>query len=191
MGLAQSKKRIPGIHDLKISNLGHNEIHGVLDKIEHETRLLDEELLHGQPPDSELIMVGMHTIRKNLLLFNIALDKHIIRTHNMSERDIDDIRDRIDIIDKNLNLISDLHKTNLEQQQKNSVDTLTFITLLFLPLTLITGYYGMNFGSMGTPAGKRGKGIFTILYGETWVFVLFFVSIALALIFVKNKYVID
>ncbi len=46
--------------------------------------------------------------------------------------------------------------------------------MIALPLAIITGYFGMNFKSMGNPTHK--KVILSIGYGQKLVFFLFFVS---------------
>ena len=59
-------------------------------------------------------------------------------------------------------------------QQKRKIDLLTLINFIFLPLGLIVGYYGMNFGGMGGITKKTG--IFTIKYPHRFIFMLFVVS---------------
>ena len=44
--------------------------------------------------------------------------------------------------------IRDLHKTHLDIKQNNIMTVLTIVTTIFMPLTLIVGWYGMNFTYM-------------------------------------------
>ena len=44
--------------------------------------------------------------------------------------------------------VRDLHNTQLEVRQNKTMTLLTVITTIFLPLTLIAGWYGMNFRYM-------------------------------------------
>ena len=44
--------------------------------------------------------------------------------------------------------LRDLHKTYLDQKQNRIMTILTVVTTIFMPLTLITGWYGMNFNNM-------------------------------------------
>ena len=44
--------------------------------------------------------------------------------------------------------LRDLHKTYLDLKQNRIMTILTVVTTIFMPLTLITGWYGMNFNNM-------------------------------------------
>lgn len=44
--------------------------------------------------------------------------------------------------------LRDLHKTYLDMKQNRIMTILTVVTTIFMPLTLITGWYGMNFSNM-------------------------------------------
>ena len=44
--------------------------------------------------------------------------------------------------------INDLNKAHLELKQNHIMTILTVVTTIFMPLTLITGWYGMNFRYM-------------------------------------------
>ena len=48
-----------------------------------------------------------------------------------------------------------------------SNNILTLVATIFLPLTFITGFFGMNFKSMGVPSLK--KGIFNIKHADAWI----------------------
>jgi hypothetical protein len=48
-----------------------------------------------------------------------------------------------------------------------SNNILTLVATIFLPLTFITGFFGMNFESMGVPSLK--KGVFTIKNADFWI----------------------
>ena len=58
-------------------------------------------------------------------------------------------------------------KYSKKENKKKAIDTLTIVNTIFLPLALITGYFGMNFKSMGAPSNKTG--IFTLKYGQGFV----------------------
>ena len=51
----------------------------------------------------------------------------------------------------------------------------SMIGTIFIPLSFIVGFFGMNFESMGVPSLK--KGIFTIKYAQSKLAALFFIII--------------
>ena len=44
--------------------------------------------------------------------------------------------------------LKELHQTQLDMKQNETMKILTIVTTLFMPLSLITGWYGMNFAHM-------------------------------------------
>ena len=44
--------------------------------------------------------------------------------------------------------VRDLYREQLEVRQNRTVTLLTVVTTIFMPLTLIVGWYGMNFTNM-------------------------------------------
>ena len=74
--------------------------------------------------------------------------------------------------------VRDLHNTQLEVRQNKTMTLLTVITSIFMPLTLIAGWYGMNFRYMPELEWR---------YGYLAVFVLSAVVIVCCLILFKRK----
>ena len=54
----------------------------------------------------------------------------------------------VETIREYLRQIRDLYQTQIDIQQNHVISILTIVTTIFLPLTLITGWYGMNFPDM-------------------------------------------
>ena len=52
--------------------------------------------------------------------------------------------------------IRDLNQAQIDMKQNKIMTILTVVTSIFMPLTLITGWYGMNFQSMPEFAWKYG-----------------------------------
>lgn len=84
--------------------------------------------------------------------------------------------DSIEVIDKYNNSI------NLKGQHK-SLKVLTTINMIALPLAIITGYFGMNFKSMGNPTSNNG--ILSHLHGQKIVLILFIISIITMIILTR------
>lgn len=78
----------------------------------------------------------------------------------------------------NFNNIKDL------RAQGRSLKLLTTINMVALPLAVITGYFGMNFKSMGNPT--HSKGILSSLHGQKIVFILFVISTIVMIIVANN-----
>ncbi len=74
--------------------------------------------------------------------------------------------------------IADLNKEHLELRQNHIMTILTVVTTIFMPLTLITGWYGMNFRYMPELEMK---------WGYPLVFGLCILIIIGSLIFFKKK----
>lgn len=74
--------------------------------------------------------------------------------------------------------VRDLHNAQLEVRQNRIMTLLTVVTTIFLPLTLIAGWYGMNFRYM-PELGWR--------FGYLGVIVLSVVIVVFCLVFFKKK----
>lgn len=74
--------------------------------------------------------------------------------------------------------IQDLYRATLDYSQNNTMKVFTVVTTLFLPLTLITGWYGMNFKNMPELLWE---------YGYLCVFIICVLIVIACFIFFKKK----
>ncbi len=74
--------------------------------------------------------------------------------------------------------IADLNKEHLELRQNHIMTILTVVTTIFMPLTLITGWYGMNFRYMPE---------LEMRWGYPFVFGICILIIVWSLVFFKKK----
>ena len=71
-----------------------------------------------------------------------------------------------------------LYQSQIDAQQNRIVTMLTIITTIFLPLTLIAGWYGMNFPGMPEFSWK---------YGYIGVIAISVLIVIIEIIFFKRK----
>lgn len=71
--------------------------------------------------------------------------------------------------------LREMHQTQIDIRQNEIMKVLTIVTTIFMPLTLITGWYGMNFSNMPELDSPWGYGIVilvcgVVILGEIWYF---------------------
>lgn len=71
--------------------------------------------------------------------------------------------------------LREMHQTQIDIRQNEIMKVLTIVTTIFMPLTLITGWYGMNFSNMPELKSPWGYGIVilvcgVVILGEIWYF---------------------
>ena len=71
-----------------------------------------------------------------------------LRYFRLSMNRLDRLRDLSNSLRDHTMQLRDLYHTQLEAKQNRIMTLLTVVTTIFMPLTLITGWYGMNFRYM-------------------------------------------
>ena len=61
--------------------------------------------------------------------------------------------------------LREMHQTQIDIRQNEIMKVLTIVTTIFMPLTLITGWYGMNFSNMPELKSSWGYGIVILVCG--------------------------
>ena len=79
---------------------------------------------------------------------NNFFSKENIRYFRLYANRIDRLRDMSTALRDHTIQIRDVYKTHLDVRQNNIMTVLTVVTTIFMPLTLIVGWYGMNFKYM-------------------------------------------
>jgi Mg2+ and Co2+ transporter CorA len=87
-----------------------------------------------------------------------------------------------------MNLITQYENRETQANQKKSLNILTYISIIVLPLTLITSYFGMNFGSMGAIAER--KGVLSMRWGQVFVIGMGVVSVIAAILILNHYYTV-
>ena len=148
------------------------EIENKLFNLEKDIAKMDKYLLiTREPHKDQIIIVNLHELKRRVIRLHYMMDLYEYKNKTKIKKD----RERLNKINHKIKLLDNYNSMIIEYKQKNSLDIIALVSLIFLPLTLITGYFGMNFRGMGSPA--KSKGIFTIGKPNYFVFILFIVSI--------------
>lgn len=151
------------VHNIHIKNL--EEIEKNMLVLEKQVTDLDNKISF-EKTDHEYIANARFAINKLKLFLELkilGLELH----QEEHKKKLENIMKRLHIVDKNLEIIKDYNTSLHNKRQTKAIDSLTIVNTIFLPLTLIVGYFGMNFKSMGCPTVKTG--ILTMEYGQIFV----------------------
>jgi Mg2+ and Co2+ transporter CorA len=130
---------------------------------------IDNKILNASIKDNSKLTNELFIIRKKI--FNVNFRLHKLELLDNQNNNLKNLKNKIKFMIDNFRLINDFNRQILQKNKKKAIDTLTIVNTIFLPLSLITGYFGMNFKSMGVPSNKTG--IFTIKNSQAFVFLLF------------------
>ncbi|MEG1750568.1 MAG: CorA family divalent cation transporter, partial [Raoultibacter sp.] len=100
------------------------------------------------------------------------------RLFAMFARRADRLFDRTCTIKEYSLQLYELYQTQINVRQNKTIQWLTVITTIFVPLTLITSWYGMNFDNM--PELHRPEAYFVII-------AICFVLVCIELVYFKKK----
>ena len=79
--------------------------------------------------------------------------------------------------------------SNLNMNARLSSDYLEIILFAFVPASFITGYFGMNFVSMGNPGAKSNQnGLLATKYGHWYAIFIIFALIMFSYVIVTNSF---
>lgn len=105
--------------------------------------------------------------------------EHLIYINNISKR-VERLREDVDSLKNTVEHLQDAYTSFLDTKLNNTMKRFTVVTSIFFPMTIIVGWYGMNFESMPEFAWK---------YGYIYVITLSVaVALVLALIGKKRKW---
>jgi magnesium transporter len=142
----------------------------ILDKIGHKLEVIDEDIDEGR---SEEIVRDIHKVKQEIISYRKImrpqrptlrlLERHIGRflpeELELYFDDLDDAAERIwDVLDNYKEVVEALEVTNesaIAHRQNDVLRILTVVSVILLPLTLISGIFGMNVhfpGYGGVPA---------------------------------------
>jgi Mg2+ and Co2+ transporter CorA len=158
----------------------------LVDNLTSEMKDLNQSILYTNKSDKS-IQDTITDLKKKLLYARLAYNEKKLESNNtLTSQDTSVLDNKFKILQNNMDLITVYDQNNILSKQKKGIDLIAIVSLIFLPLTLITGYYGMNFGSMGNPSKNYGP--FGFKYGQIFVLFLFLMSIIGVVLFLKFYY---
>ena len=164
--ICRTKKwRLPSLerflYDLLETTIGQDL--ALLEKSEHQLNQLEEAILRGEV---DSYPAKMNDIRGNLLDLRVHYEQLIdlaqelqenengffreenLRYFNMFTERVIRLQATVTGQREYVTQLRDLIQSQLDERQNRIMTVLTVITSIFLPLTLIAGWYGMNFRYM-------------------------------------------
>ena len=148
-------------------------INNKLDLIKNEIKELDEKIIKEK--DLNKLHKQLYQVKKSLLKIKIEYDEYKLNNFkdNEIERQIDNYSDNVEVL-------FDYYNHLLLKKNHKNINNISIINTIFLPLALITGYFGMNFSHMGNPT--LSKGILAIKNSHYFIIFLFIVCIIITLL---------
>ncbi len=149
----------------------------VFDQLDHSLAIFEEEVLESRDMEQE----AFYLIRKQMLqLKNIIspmyeqLDKMLSRKlpiiYPNHQSYFEDLKDHLQRLESKLNQsrdmmrqLLDLHMNNQSTKMNQIMSTLTLFSAIFIPLSFLTGYFGMNFHEFSALDQPFGVIIFTVI----------------------------
>ena len=130
----------------------------VYDHLDDQTIKFEEQILETKSIEQDafyLIRKQMLKLKNNVSPVLEQLDKSIINTNHFrleNQGYFDDLRDHLKRLDVRLtnsrelmHHLLDLHMNNQSTKMNKIMTTLTIFSAIFIPLSFMTGFFGMNF----------------------------------------------
>lgn len=128
-------------------------------------------------------MLTMHNYYEQLIDITEALeenengifdDENLMYVSNVAKK-ITRLREDVDSLSSSINHLQDAYSASLDLKLNHTMKVFTVLTSIFFPLTLITGWYGMNFTNMPEITWRYGY-IFVIALSVMTVTVLMLIG---------------
>ena len=157
-----------------LSQLEEQVLEGGLDNLNHQMTVLRKELTNWGRYYTQLEdMVCEFEENENEFFTDIET-----RQFHMVEKRIARLKNEAQILREYGLQIRELFQAEIDIRQNRIMKILTIVTTIFLPLTLVAGWYGMNFSNMPELSWK---------YGYPAVIVISLVIVMLCLWIMKKK----
>lgn len=166
----------------------------IIENARNELVAMEERIVADNADDS--FNIELLDIKKDLLKFNNYYEQLLDIAETLSDNDNDIFREEdviyisnlqnkiqrivndIDSLENSADHIGDAYSSSLDLKLNHSMKFFTVLTTVFFPLTIIVGWYGMNFNSMPEFAWK---------YGYIYVIALSVLVVSVLVIYAKKK----
>ena len=178
----------------RINELTIQEINDDIRSLESRVDILNNEFLmegKGVIENSERF-TNINKLYLELRLRMNHINNELDKKGNKRYRDdkMEKYEKRLTKVKDSLDLLNEELKREMDEMQSSKLHMLTLIETIFLPLGVLTGYFGMNFSSMGGHVGAKHKpapGILGLKYGQVFVWVLIIGCIIIVLRYFNLK----
>lgn len=168
----------------------------IIEDIGMQLSSLEEELHEGSVDETfntvilekKKLLLSLHNYYEQILDITESIDEnendlfqsdHLMYINNITKR-VERLREDVDSLKNTVEHLQDAYSSYLDAKLNNTMKRFTVITSIFFPMTIIVGWYGMNFESMPEFSWK---------YGYIYVIALsVIVAGALAIIGKKRKW---
>lgn len=163
-----------------------------LSYLENEIQKMEDSLVHSVPKNFFLLLTRyrrklseMNAYYEQLADMGELMQSQICSTFvhdselwNKYTRRAERLQNHVQLLRENILQLRELYQSQQDAKQNKVMGILTVVTTLFLPLTLLTGWYGMNFAYMPELHWK---------YGYLAAAVAAAIIVILEIIFFKKK----
>ena len=142
-----------------------------LQELEDKLDQLEDQVLAGQLEGFNPQMTAIRKEISNWIRYYTQLDdvvcefqeneneyfnEHELRLFHMVEKRIGRLKDEAQMLREYGLQVRELFQAEIDIRQNNIMKILTIVTTIFLPLSLVAGWYGMNFTNMPELTWKYG-----------------------------------
>lgn len=160
----------------KISKLEEDMLHGSMSEFNSRMILLKKEIARLYRYYSQMTEVGQELVDNEEDFFG----REELKNFSMFKERASRLAEETQILREYAMQVQDEYQSEIGIRQNDVMKILTIVTAIFLPLTLIVGWYGMNFKYMPELSWKYG---YPIVFAASVM-----VVVVLLIIFKKKKF---
>ena len=166
----------------------------VYDELDHAINIFEEEIIDTKDLGQEdfyLVRKNMLKLKNNVTPILEQLEKILSKNQDLFNSSnklyYEDLKDHLERLDSRINQsrevmrnLLDLHMNNQSNKMNKIMATLTLFSAIFIPLSFLTGFFGMNFVHFGILEYKEAVIIFSVL--------CVLIAVSMVIFFKKKKW---